>query len=523
MSKLRTLAVLLVVPALTLASCSSDKTDNAGKNDKAGTSTTAPGTTGTTAPTTDLAGKKRPDGPAAEVVKELSGGQGPALSDLTPPDLEGNGFVEHEFEVKGNAVSYKADGDLPADGTWKLAEDANADYRTRVVVRRPEKAADFNGTVVVEWLNVSGGLDANPDWTYLGDELLRGGYAWAGVSAQRIGVEGGPVAVPVPVAAGMAGQGLKKMVPERYGSLSHPGDAFAYDMYTQVGRAIRAGATGPGASTSLLGDLEPEVVLAAGESQSAFMLTSYANGVQPLTQEYDGFLIHSRGGGAGPLGTAGGSSDIASAIATKPTKIRTDLDAPVIMLQSESDVVGVLGYYPARQDDTDLIRLWEVAGTSHVDEYMLGPIADSMGCTGQINAGPLHFVAKAAIRGLDQWVRTGEAPPKAARMDVEEVGGKPAYKRSPDGIVLGGIRTPEVDVPVSVLSGVPTTDASVICLLLGSTKPLPPARIAELYPSKDSYEKAYGNSTDEAIAAGFVLKEDRKTMIADADPAAVAG
>ena len=136
MSKLRTLAVLLVVPALTLASCSSDKADTSAGN-KTTTSAAAPSPTGTTI---DLAGKKRPDGPAAEVVKELSGGQGPALSDLSPPDLKGNGFVEHEFEVKGNAVSYSADGDLPADGSWKLTEDANADYRTRVVVRRPRSA-----------------------------------------------------------------------------------------------------------------------------------------------------------------------------------------------------------------------------------------------------------------------------------------------------------------------------------------------------------------------------------------------
>ena len=29
---------------------------------------------------------------------------------------------------------------------------------------RPADAARFNGTVVVEWLNVSGGLDGAPDW-----------------------------------------------------------------------------------------------------------------------------------------------------------------------------------------------------------------------------------------------------------------------------------------------------------------------------------------------------------------------
>jgi hypothetical protein len=36
-------------------------------------------------------------------------------------------------------------------------------YKTRIVVFRPERA-EFNGTVIVEWLNVSGGVDAAPDW-----------------------------------------------------------------------------------------------------------------------------------------------------------------------------------------------------------------------------------------------------------------------------------------------------------------------------------------------------------------------
>ena len=42
-----------------------------------------------------------------------------------------------------------------------------------------------------------------------------------------------------------------------------------------------------------------------GESQSAYALTTYVNGVHPLTGLFDGFLIHSRGGAAMPLGEPG--------------------------------------------------------------------------------------------------------------------------------------------------------------------------------------------------------------------------
>ena len=46
------------------------------------------------------------------------------------------------------------------------------------------------------------------------------------------------VAVPGTEEAG-AGKGLRAIDPERYGDLHHPGDAYAYDIYTQVARALR--------------------------------------------------------------------------------------------------------------------------------------------------------------------------------------------------------------------------------------------------------------------------------------------
>jgi len=50
---------------------------------------------------------------------------------------------------------------------------------------------------VVEWLNVSGGVDAAPDWLYIHDELIREGFAWVGVSAQAVGIHADKAADPV--------------------------------------------------------------------------------------------------------------------------------------------------------------------------------------------------------------------------------------------------------------------------------------------------------------------------------------
>jgi hypothetical protein len=439
-------------------------------------------------------------------VSPLTGGSGMFLASSGDLPALPEGWVEEELALSGFATTYTSEGELPTDGRFDLGTAFEEPYETRVVVRRPP-AEDFNGTVLVEWLNVSGGFDAHPDYSYLADEILRGGYAWVGVSAQYVGIEGGPVAVSTPASeAAGAGKGLRVLDPERYGDLDHPGDAFSYDIYSQAADAARAG--------DLLGDLEPERLLAVGESQSGFALTTYANGVQPLTDTFDGFLIHSRGGATAPLGVFDSGIDIAGTLGGEPTTVRDDLEVPVLTLESETDVVGILNYLPARQPDSDTFRLWEVAGTAHADRFLLGPLSDQLGCPAPVNDGPQHLVAKAALRALDAWVRDGIAPPEADRLAVTGT----AYERDRDGIVQGGIRTPLVDAPVDVLSGDPAPDGPLHCLLFGSTTPLPDGRVAELYADRAAYLSAFEAAADAAIDAGFVLAEDREALVAYAQP-----
>jgi len=463
---------------------------------------------------------RRPEGPAAELAGPLEGGRGIFLGTSgNGPSLDEAGYDEAEYSAAGTAVSYTSPQPLPADGTFALEPGDEAAYATRIVVRRPRDPESFNGTVVVEWLNVSGGVDAAPDYTYLADEVLRGGYAWVGVSAQRIGVEGGAVAVEAPGAAEAgAGRGLRGIDPDRYGALHHPGDAFSYDIYTQVARALRS----PGAVDALDG-LEVERLLAVGESQSAFALTTYVNGVQPLARQYDGFLVHSRGGASAPLGEAGAGIEIAATIGGQPTTIRTDGDAPVIVVETETDVVGILGYLAARQPDADRFRLWEVAGTAHADKFQLGDTEAGLGCAQPINRGQQVYVLRAALRQLDTWAAGGSPPPEAPRLDVDEGGAAPAFVVDDVGNVTGGIRTPAVDAPVDVLSGMAPPDSSILCLLMGSTTPLSPDQLAGRYPSADDYLAAYEAATDEMIDAGFALADDREQLLEDAAPDRIPG
>jgi len=489
--------IAFIVAGLALAGCSFGH--------RAGATSTH-----TSVPTTP----PRPPGPAADMSTELTGGNGPFIGAGSPEDMASLGYVQHEYSAAGTATSYDVVGAQSADGRWTFAPATTAPYRTRVLVRTPADLAKFSGTVVVEWLNVSGGIDADPEWTSLSEEIVRAGDAWVGVSAQRIGVEGGPVLVQVPGVPGAdaAGKGLKAIDPARYGTLQHPGDGYSFDIYTQVARAIRAGAG--------MNGLQPQRVIAAGESQSAFALVTYFNGVQPLTGAFDGFFVHSRGATSLPLVGPGQYADLAGSLGGTPTLFRTDQSAPVLDIQTETDVGSILDSYAARQPDNDRFRLWEVAGTAHADAHLLGTAAQYINCGVPINDGAMHIVAKAALRALTDWLTTGEAPPHAPRIDVTP-GATPQIERDADGIALGGIRTPPVDVPVAVVSGVPGPNPSVICLLLGSAKPLSAARLAALYPNQAEYLAHFHVAADRTIRAGFALPEDRTALLAFAEPSRI--
>jgi Alpha/beta hydrolase domain len=418
------------------------------------------------------------------------------------PDLRAAGYVETEYFADGTAESYQPVGPLGQDGRWSVRPLSQAQYRTRIVVRRPGQGQRFNGTVLVEWLNVSGGFDNAPDYLYMATELLRRGYIWVGVSAQQVGVSGGQAVVPVP---GAPTGGLRGINPARYGSLHHPGDAYALDMYSQIGRALRR----PGAVDPLDG-LRPQRLIAVGDSQSAFELTTYIDAIQPTANVYDGFFVHSRGGGAIPLEGGNIVAGLVGAI-----RIRDDLEVPVLIFETETDET-FLRYFDARQPDTAHIRLWDVAGAAHADAYTVGGAASLIGCKAEINEAPTHFVVAAALAQLNLWARGGPPPAVVDPMSVGVVNGALTVLRDHLGNASGGLRTPALDVPVAAYSGAPAQATNGPCSFFGSTHPFDPATLARLYPSKAAYLGAYTRATDAAIAAGHLLAADRPQLLAEA-------
>ena len=71
--------------------------------------------------------------------------------------------------------------ELGIDGKWSVRPSRSAPFRTRMLVVRPTDPARFNGIVHVNWQNVTAGFEIG---TADSEQLLDGGFAWVGVSAQ---------------------------------------------------------------------------------------------------------------------------------------------------------------------------------------------------------------------------------------------------------------------------------------------------------------------------------------------------
>jgi alpha/beta hydrolase family protein len=442
-------------------------------------------------------------------------------------DLGALGYQEREFLIQGVARSFTYVDEAGAKGGPGVRVDSEAPYVTRIVVRSPTDPARFSGTVLVEWNNVSGGVDAGPDWMFLHRHLISRGHAWVGVSAQKAGIDGGGL---------VDGFHLKLLAPDRYGPLVHPGDRWSFDIFTQVGDLVRSPE-----GESLLGGLTSTALIAVGESQSAAFLVTYINDIDPDAQTFDGFFVHGRPGSAASLEGSFvpsriGLDEMTRSLAYRPVRIRDDARVPVMVLQSETDVI-LLGGRLAAQPDGDHVRLWEVAGAAHGDTYLLVAsnyddgsltplrLAELMQPTTQliigtsatpINSGPQqHYVGQAALEHLVRWAAGGSAPPIAPRLLLADGGAGLVFDEH--GNATGGIRTPWVDVPTATLSGLGQT-GEAFAILFGKTDRFDAEELARCYPGgRADYTERFAASIDTTIEAGFILPDDRAEILALAD------
>jgi hypothetical protein len=427
--------------------------------------------------------------PQAAIQPTASGGH---MLDRST-QLSSAGYTDREFWISGLARTYRAASTLRSDGKWSAyVYSSSTPYNTPLLVRRPSDPSKFNGIVIVEWLNVSSGYVLDIDWIMAREEFLRQGYAYVGVTNQKAGLDGS-----------------KEKNPTRYAAGNLPNDDISYDILSQTAKAVRD------QYQVLLGGLVPQKIFATGHSQSALRLTTYVNAIHPLEKVIDGFVIHGRGNSGVKLS----SGDLRGTPSS--TVIRNDGLQPVFQLQSEMDVDSQSE--TSKATDSAKIRYWEVAGSSHSDQYMLeGVYAVSTrppaSCEKPANSMPFYRVQNAVYSHLVRWATTGVAPPTAPRITRSLLLGR--IQRDSYGNALGGLRLPEIDVPFATYGISNSTTGSYefldlfACTTSGSTELFTATRLGALYPTQSDYYNRYKAAADRALAAGYLLPADHAKALA---------
>lgn len=509
-------AIVTLIAVFAVPACSSGEADH----EVAGDDTAFHST-----PTTALTSTAAPDRVASPTVTPATGGRGEAFGGLDY-DAGEFGYQEQEFLFGGRAHTF-APVDLPP-----------APYRSRMVVWTPTDPADFNGTTVVDWAQVSdvGDFELNVEINAQSPMLIEEGYAFVLVSVEQRGV-----CRPTP--QGCPATSLVGADPERYGSLRQPGDAYSFDIFNQAMQAIRFPT-----DVSPLGDLQTEFLIAEGFQRSIDKY--FPNGTPDPPAEDNPLGVH------GPLNAylASGGDDAAqladaylidaSAPAEEPAQYRV----PTLHLLDESAIRSV----PVPDSENHVT--WEVVGAPHADrwdgahvdlpdagppeaklsreevladrarfdDFGIDPGPAGAECSPAPDAGsmfPKRYTLTAALAALQAWLKTGVPAPAAPRAERNDpIPDDPAQtlRRDQDGNAIGGLRLPFMDVPVAAYYG-------EACIMAGTTIALTPTRLADLYPTHQDYVEQLQGATDAAVEQGYLRCPDAETILRVASDSTIGG
>jgi len=450
-------------------------------------------------------------------VTPASGGSGRPYGGLRY-DVTQFGYEEREYFFEGTARTYPPATEPPAA------------YRSKMVVWTPKDPAHFNGTTVVEWGHVSvGGLELNAELSVQSPMLEDRGFAFVLVSAHAAGICGeGP--------DGCTESSMRGVDPERYGTLHHPGEAYSFDIFNQALQAIKY----------------PSGLAPLGGLVTRFII---AEGFQMQGDRGAAVQVNDAPGAAGPL-----NGYIASEAAEARLADAFLIDSARHLLEPAQYLAPTLHHL----DETAILRkpaiespnhvTWEVVGAPHVDrwaadhyklsnlaepspllnreeeearrmafdDYGLTPDDGERICAPTPTLGtrfPRHYTLNAAVVALHQWLETGvpaPAPPPIERVGPPPVSGTDRLSRDSDGNAIGGLRLPIIEVPVATYDGEG-------CVFGGTSTLFSPERLAELYPSHQSYVEQLLVATDEAVASRVLLCSDAKAIMRVASESTIGG
>ncbi len=416
-----------------------------------------------------------------------------------------NGYTAEEYLLEGFADIYEsvsmADA-LDTNTRDNVADQAHrafplkrlADakpYVTRLVVYRPTAAARFSGNVIVETTHPTGG-GRNIVWSDINGFFMAHGDAYVAVQH--------PATLP----------GLAQADSDRYGSLRAEHPSQLWGMLADTGRILRS-ADGK----RILGGTPARRLYMTGYSFTGVATATFANYHHDKT----------RGPGGAPI--FNGYMPMANAMYVRP------LDVPVMRIntQSDFDSFGALGN---RTPDSDAaagrFRHYEVAGASHVwaERPQAAsakpdgrppipppggkPHIDAPACLAAFPKGslpndfPLNLLLTRAFENLYAWVDRDTPPPRGEHLQVDARGNT---QLDENGNALGGVRLPEVSVPLATYG----VGKGGQCWLFGYRMPFDLEKRKALYGGRDQYALKVQAAAQQLVAGRWIQPQGADELV----------
>ena len=412
-----------------------------------------------------------PETPTAVALPTLSAevtGPGP-MFDSSPSLWPGKGLADFKYETHEYFVSGTANGEP---------------YTTRLVVRKPADNSKFSGLVLAEAMHGSGAAHM---FEFTSIYTMSSGHAAVEI-------------LTTPPAQFVA------LNEARYRNLKLNG-AQTNEILAQVGALVRSG--------MLAGGPVRKMVL-GGTSMTAGVLINYLPAhmvyrTPQMQRVYDGFLPMSNG-----------------------AMVR-DVDVPMIHVPTMHEVSGNITNKQDSDEPGKQYRLYEFSGMGHIDTRDSVRLKPNP-CADPLSTFPVQAYMSVALDHLLKWVDKGTVPPRAPRILLDRDQSNDGSMMALDqyGNPQGGIRTVYVDVPTAkyvirpaalnpvVANAAPyiaaggQNAANLMCGLSTAQIAFAPAKLKELYKSKQGYVKSVETRLTALEKSGWSLPLYREMILSDA-------
>ncbi|MEC9376215.1 MAG: alpha/beta hydrolase domain-containing protein [Pseudomonadota bacterium] len=445
-------------------------------------------------------------------------------------DLSKIGYIEEEYEVSGTGNIYDyIDNDAQSPDI--VITESDIDYVTRILIRRPINATQFNGTVYFEILNSTASWDDDIIWRMSYESFVNQGSAYVGITSDPITIDFLRNRWGSPEFADRNRSRYENLSIDRFGQI--------WDVISQSA-ALLKDSDNP---ENPMKGFDVQRIIQTGFSQSGGFEKTYANSMHSLDVEkygspvFDGYFIAAHGFSAKKINPPNPENDF-----LRGTDQRTlvDVPVPVIRFQTETEMLNFFNGQTGRQLETGLpnspkIRTYEMAGGVHVDkklettglairerDFGLGsPQSTPKMCPDPVVPISTSYVQSALLRALEVWIRDDIEPtlPSSLIQLGTDENMNAVVIFDDNGNAVGGLRSPQIEVPLGQYITNPFTIYNE-CFLLGAFIPFDDNKIRELYPTNIDYRLAVNREISRAVADGIILRDEadnlKKDMLKDA-------